>query len=71
MPSNTLLGGIGRVSNSDISVLIILLTYFPSYKSLTLPNVYLFLPAVLIIYIYIALNACRLITYIVRVLSLF
>ena len=68
MPSNILLGGIGKVNNSDTSVSITLLTYSPSYKvnssiiSLILSDVPLFTLAVLVIRIYIALNASYLIT---------
>jgi len=58
------LGGVGKINNSNTSILIILITYSPSYNinssilSLTIPNdVYLFAPAVSIIYIYTALNA--------------
>ena len=65
MPLDILLGRIGKVSDSNTSVLIALLTYSPSSN-----NIYLFAPAVLIIYNYIALNTSRLTTYIVRVLSL-
>ena len=77
MPLDILLDRAGKVNNSDTSILIILLTYFPSYNidssipSLTIPNnVYLFTPAVLIMYNYIALNTSYLITCIARVLSL-
>ena len=61
-----LLGGVGKVNNTNTGVPIILLTYSPSYNvnggvlSLTIPDdVRLFTPAVLITRIYIALNASR------------
>ena len=72
--------GTGKIgnSNSNTGVAITLLTYSPSYKvnggipSLALPNdVLLFTLAVLIIRIYIALNASLFATWVVRVLSLF
>ena len=65
MPLDTPLGGIGKVSNGNTSVLIALLTYSPSSN-----NIYLFTPAVLIIRNCAALNTSCLATCIVRVLSL-
>ena len=72
-----LLGRVGKVYNSNTSVLITLLTYSSSYKvnssilTLTIPNnIYLLALAVLITRNYIALNTSYLITYIARVLSL-
>jgi len=60
------LGGVGKVNNSNTSILIILLTHSPSYSvnggvlSFTIPdNVHLFTPAVLITRICVALNASR------------
>ena len=67
----------GKVSNSNTSVLITPLTYSSSYKvnngilTLAIPNnVRLFTLAVSITYNYITLNTSQLATYIVRVLSL-
>ena len=72
-----LLGGTGKVNNSNTSVPITLLTYSPNHNvnggvlTLTISNdVYLFTLAVLIICNYAALNASCLATYIVRVSSL-
>jgi len=72
-----LLGGVGKVNNSNTSILITLLTYSPSCDvngdvlSLVIPNdVYSFAPAVLITRIYAALNTSYFATWVVRVLSL-
>ena len=68
-------GRAGKVNSSNTSVLIILLAYSPSYNidgsipSLAIPNdVYLFTPAVLIIYNCIAFNTSCLAICVVRVL---
>ena len=77
MPLNILLGGAGKVNNSNTSILITLLTHSPNCDinggvlSLAIPDdVYLFTLAVLITYNYTALNASRLAIYMARVSSL-
>jgi len=71
------LGGVGKVNNSNTSILITLLTHSPSrdvnggVPSLAIPNdVHLFAPAVSITHIYVALNASCFATWVARVLSL-
>jgi len=69
IPSDMLLGGVGKVNNGNTSVPITLLTYSPSrdvnggVPSLTIPDdVHLFTPAVSIARICAALNASCFVT---------